>query len=116
MGKRYNNKPRTYKKTFAERYIDMIMNDGETRSTHQVVDAIINYIENTEGKISLAYVPHKGKVSHYLSINNKYSVNRSAKGNTYTRLVSCESCSGNGYLDKKPCEECNGEEYDGKNK
>jgi len=79
MVRKYNNQPRTYQKTFAERFIDMIMNDGETRSTHQVVGAIIDYIETTEGKISLAYVPHKGKVSHYLSINDKYKVIKSNK-------------------------------------
>ena len=46
MARKYGGKERTFKKTFAERYIDRVMNDGVERSTHQVVDAIITYIEN----------------------------------------------------------------------
>ena len=116
MVRRYNNKDRTFRKTYGERYIDMVMNDGNTRSIHQVVDAIITYIENTDGKMSLAYVPHKGKVSHYLSINKKYTVDKCNKGNTYTKIVLCESCDGSGYLKNKPCDECNGDDNDGKDK
>ena len=110
MARKYGGKERTFKKTFAERYIDRVMNDGVERSTHQVVDAIITYIENLEGKISLAYVPHKGKVSHYCSTNDKYKVNRSKSGNTYQRIEICETCDGSGYKSTKPCEECNKEE------
>ena len=87
MARRYNGKDRTYKKTFAERYIDKIMNDGVERSTHQVVDAIISYIENQDRTSSLASVPHKGKVSHYCSTNPNYVVSRSKKGNTYKKQI-----------------------------
>ena len=95
------------------------MNDGEERSTHQVVDAIITYIEKTRGKINLAYVPHKGKVSHYLSVNKKYRVKKHNSGNTYQRIQVCNTCDGSGYISVNACEECNIEEVkgnDGKDK
>tara|TARA_R100000353_G_scaffold176103_1_gene149010 strand:- start:5716 stop:6075 length:360 start_codon:yes stop_codon:yes gene_type:complete len=110
MARRYNGKDRTFKKTFAERYIDKIMNDGVERSTHQVVDAIITYIENQERTSSLAYVPHKGKVSHYCSTNSNYVVSRSKKGNTYQKINICTTCDGSGYKNSKPCEDCNKKE------
>jgi hypothetical protein len=110
MARKYNGKPRTFNKTFAERYIDRIMNDGVERSTHQVVDAIITYIEGLDGKISLAYVPHKGKVSHYCSTNDNYKVTKSKGGNTYLKINLCETCDGSGYKNAKPCEDCNKKE------
>tara|TARA_R110001592_G_scaffold246121_1_gene507774 strand:+ start:174 stop:524 length:351 start_codon:yes stop_codon:yes gene_type:complete len=112
MARIYNGRKRTYKKTFAEKYIDRAMNDGVQRSTHQVVDAIISYIENREGRISFAYVPHKGKVSHWCSTNGKYNVFETSEGNLYTKIHLCQSCDGTGYLKKLPCVECNSEEID----
>jgi hypothetical protein len=118
MPRRKYGKERTYRKTYAERYIDTIMNDGKERNSHQVVDAIMTFIEESKTNTSFAYVPHKGKVAHYLANNNGYElISKSTKtGAIYKRKKLCESCSGSGYLKNKPCKECNGEEYDGKNK
>jgi hypothetical protein len=46
MARKYNGKQRVFKKTFGEKCIDRAMNDGEVRSSKQVIDAIITYMQN----------------------------------------------------------------------
>ena len=54
MPRRKYGKERTYMKTYAERYIDTIMNDGKERNSHQVVDAIMTFIEESPSNTSYA--------------------------------------------------------------
>jgi hypothetical protein len=117
MPRRKYGKERTYRKTYAERYIDIVMNDGNERNSHQVVDAIMTFIEESPTNTSYAYVPHKGKVAHYLANSKLYRlVSKTPKtGASYVKIMLCEECNGSGYIKNKPCKDCNGEEYDAKN-
>tara|TARA_R110002167_G_scaffold235136_6_gene440429 strand:+ start:2887 stop:3243 length:357 start_codon:yes stop_codon:yes gene_type:complete len=111
MARNYNGKKRRFKKTFAEKYIDRTMNDGVSRSSTEVVDEIITYINKTSNRIGLAYVPLKGKVSHYLSTNkDRYKINETNKINSYQRITLCISCDGSGYKLNIVCPECNSAE------
>jgi hypothetical protein len=57
------------RKTYGEKYIDLVMKDGKVRNAKQIIENIIDYIEQTPNKVSLAYVPQQRKVSHYLRTN-----------------------------------------------
>ena len=98
------------KKSYAKRYVDRIMNDGESRTSHQIVDSIMTYIEDSETKSSFAYVPQRNKVSSYLALNKKYVKVDEKSPVTYRKLICCETCDGCGYIKNNPCEECNKEE------
>jgi hypothetical protein len=102
-----NGKRRKRNKTYAERFIDRAMNDGEERSPNQIVDAILTYIE--ANGLTFSYVPPKGKIIHYVNDAKRYRKVVNRKANTYVKLDLCNSCDGSGFISHKNCKDCNSE-------
>ena len=58
----------------SERYIDLIMEDGEERTARQVLDAIMNKWFDS-GNRSTIYVPEHRKICHYLKASkSRYGI------------------------------------------
>ena len=106
-------KKRKRNKTYAERFIDRAMNDGEERTSSQIIDRILEYIDNSERKITYTFVPTKGKVSSYIRSNKQYSkvldANNKHSG-VYVKEYLCTDCDGSGFKNHDNCKECNNEE------
>ena len=104
-----NGKKRKRNKTYAERFIDRAMNDGEARTSKQIIEKILEYIDSTERTLTYTFVPTKGKVSSYISSNKQYEqvekpTNRHS--GTYVKIYICESCDGTGFINHDNCKDC----------
>jgi len=100
-------------KTYAERFIDRAMNDGEERTASQILDAILDYIDKSERKITYTFVPTKGKISSYISNNPNYILVKKATNRhstIYNKREICDTCDGSGFKNHQNCNECNKEE------
>ena len=77
------------------------MNDGESRTSSQIIESILEYIDNSDRKITYTFVPTKGKVSSYISSNKQYKkvleANNRHSG-VYVKLNMCELCDGSGFI------------------
>tara|TARA_R110002012_G_scaffold303918_3_gene506222 strand:+ start:3521 stop:3874 length:354 start_codon:yes stop_codon:yes gene_type:complete len=108
-----NGVRRKRNKTYAERFIDRAMNDGEVRTAARIVEVILDYIDNAERNITYNYVPTKNKVSSYLRISGLYMLIKPATTKhsaEYVKIHLCETCDGSGFLNHENCNECNSEE------
>lgn len=106
-------KKRIRNKTYAERFIDRAMNDGVARTSKLIVETILDYIESSPRKITLTFVPTKGKVSSYISTNKQYELVEKANSRhsaTYRKLFICNECDGSGFINHDNCNTCNGDE------
>tara|TARA_R110000751_G_scaffold305822_1_gene422725 strand:+ start:123 stop:383 length:261 start_codon:yes stop_codon:yes gene_type:complete len=54
------------KKQTEKDYIDRVMSDGIERRVKDIIKAIMDYIDNTPGKVSYHFVPEAGMVARYL--------------------------------------------------
>tara|TARA_Y100000310_G_scaffold331884_1_gene406337 strand:+ start:856 stop:1116 length:261 start_codon:yes stop_codon:yes gene_type:complete len=54
------------KKQTEKDYIDRVMSDGKQRRVNDIIKAIMDYIDNTPGKVSYHFVPEAGMVARYL--------------------------------------------------
>ena len=108
-----NGKKRKRNKTYAERFIDRAMNDGEIRTSKQIIEKILEYIDNSERKITYTFVPTKGKVSSYISSNKQYKKVEKATNRhsgTYVKINLCDTCDGTGFINHDNCKDCNSDE------
>ena len=109
-----NGVRRKRNKTYAERFIDRAMNDGEERTSANIISAILDYIDNADRMITYNFVPSRGKVTSYLRTSGRYILIKPASSKhsaVYVKIHLCESCDGSGFVNHDNCSECNsGEE------
>tara|TARA_R110002020_G_scaffold8297_2_gene33552 strand:+ start:389 stop:649 length:261 start_codon:yes stop_codon:yes gene_type:complete len=58
------------KKQTEKDYIDRVMSDGKERRVNQIIKSIMDYIDETPGKVSYHFVPEAGMVARYLKQQN----------------------------------------------
>lgn len=95
-------------KSYAERYIDRAMNDGLERTSTNIINTIMTYIEKKGG--TFTYVPTERKVTSYVGNNKNYNITKMANtkhSRTYVKLNLCEICDGSGFKNHKNCKGCN---------
>ena len=76
------------KKQTEKDYIDRVMSDGRERRVKDIVRAIMDYIDETPGKVSYHFVPEAGMIARYL---------KSQDGKKYI-LIEEDSQNGNVWL------------------
>ena len=73
------------RRQYSERYIDLVMEDGQERTARQVLDEIMNRWFDTGNK-STIYVPEHRKICHYLKAQRKYLAIRKSRYGIIYRL------------------------------
>tara|TARA_R110002012_G_scaffold321991_1_gene553232 strand:- start:5049 stop:5402 length:354 start_codon:yes stop_codon:yes gene_type:complete len=104
-----NGVKRKTNKTYGERFIDRAMNDGVERTSGQILDAILTYIDNSDNTITYTFVPTSRKISSYVSSKKKIyrKVKKTKYGTMYVKIKICNDCDGSGFIGNEYCYECN---------